>query len=971
MRRKKGGRRTYLACAGFLAILTVLLLTVTSAAQQVHRNGFETLRTSWVKAGADVPFDEITHAASEQTVHDGQRSEYLKINAQQGDHIYYQYSLGQSPIVDELAASLWLKANRPNIQLLARVVLPNERDPSNLDAHLTTLIRGDLYRTVGRWQRLELGRPVQLAKQQQQLMQAKLNRSLNFKDAYIDALLLNAYAGPGPTEVWIDDLEAGPILPGGPFQTASRRGNDPVVGQPTNFVRPKSPGPQVVEFNGTQLLVGSKPFFLRAIRYSDTSLRALRDAGFNTVCFNYTADPKLLKEAVDLGFWLVPTMGVLGQDSRLSTADGVRREMARFSENDAILFWHLGGTLAYEQAGTVANIAQFMRSIDPGRPLTADVWDGLQAYSHSLQLIGLHRWPLMTTLELSKYHEWLVQRRDLANPGAFIWTWVQTHLPDWYTYLLYNQSGSAAFKEPVGPQPEQIRLLTYTALGAGCRGIAFWSDRFLADSHFGRDRLLCTALLNMELEMLEPMLSNADERTQWIDTSVKEVKAAVIRTANKGVLVVPIWQGQGGQFVPGQAGSKKIEMTVPQIPQSHRAWLVSPADVRGLRTQRVVGGVKVTLEDFGLTAAIVFTADFSSEASLVGRFQNQARSRRQMAAQWSYDMTLYELEKVLRVEQELEKQGHFLPDGKQLIEDARKRLKTAKEHWDNHLFADAYKESQHALRPLRILMRAQWDKAVEGLSSPAASPFGVSFFTLPRHWQFMDEVKRCIPSANQLPGGDFEIIPERIQDSWRPEEPTLDDVDMLAKRVSEIPASKSAKPGSTKPGSAKPGSTKPDELPAALELPQQGKQCLMLQIKPKPHQPQQLPPQALERTLLALTSPVVHLQPGTLVQVSGWVRIVDPITASPDGALLYDSAGGEPLAIRLSEPTPWKKITLYRRVPDSGTMHVTLALTGLGAVYFDDIRIEPLVPDASLPCAVHKKIRDFRRPAHTKTAVFP
>ena len=41
-------------------------------------------------------------------------------------------------------------------------------------------------------------------------MQAQLKRPVNFTDAYIDALVLNVYAGPGPTEVWIDDLESGP-----------------------------------------------------------------------------------------------------------------------------------------------------------------------------------------------------------------------------------------------------------------------------------------------------------------------------------------------------------------------------------------------------------------------------------------------------------------------------------------------------------------------------------------------------------------------------------------------------------------------------------------------------------------------------------------------------------------------------------------------------------------------------------------
>jgi hypothetical protein len=124
-------------------------------------------------------------------------------------------------------------------------------------------------------------------------------------------------------------------------------------------------------------------------------------------------------------------------------------------------------------------------------------------------------------------------------------------------------------------------------------------------------------------------------------------------------------------------------------------------------------------------------------------------------------------------------------------------------------------------------------------------------------------------------------------------------------------------------------------------MPLEGKQCAMLQIKVREGKPS---PVALERTLVALTSPSVKAPPGTLVQVSGWVNIPAAITASPDGALLYDSAGGEPLAIRLTDPMPWKKFTVYRRVPSSGTISVTLALTGVGTVFFDDIRIEPRIP---------------------------
>jgi hypothetical protein len=118
----------------------------------------------------------------------------------------------------------------------------------------------------------------------------------------------------------------------------------------------------------------------------------------------------------------------------------------------------------------------------------------------------------------------------------------------------------------------------------------------------------------------------------------------------------------------------------------------------------------------------------------------------------------------------------------------------------------------------------------------------------------------------------------------------------------------------------------------------------MLRITPKDSL---LTPLALERTFLALHSPSVRLQPGTKVRISAWVRIPGPISASPDGALIYDSVGGEPLAIRLFNPCKWTKYSVFREVPANGVLSMTMALTGLGTVYFDDLRIEPLVPRGS------------------------
>jgi hypothetical protein len=495
-----------------------------------------------------------------------------------------------------------------------------------------------------------------------------------------------------------------------------------------------------------------------------------------------------------------------------------------------------------------------------------------------------------------------------------LWTWVQTHLPDWYANLVYDHPGASGFNEPVGPQPEQIKLLAYTALGAGCRGLGFWSDRFLADSHQGRDRLLAMALLNQELQLLEPMLESA-ETPAWIDTSRGEVKAAVFRT-DRGMLVVPMWVGGGAQFVPGQAALANFSFVVPQVPAGTQAWEVSPGEVRVLKTERVVGGVKVTLPEFGLTTAIVFTAD-NSQTGLLVHFQNGAYRMRKIAAQWAHDLAVLELDKVSRINEELVRAGHALPDGEALLKDARARLNTCVNRWNDQEYREAYLEANRALRPLRILMRGHWELANKELDTPVASPYAVSFYSLPRHWQFIEQVKLAEARPSVLPGGDFEVLPTRAPSAWQVQPVSLDSrwVELQARQVPEEP--------------------------------KEGKQCLLLEVKarnlPGPDGKVPPAPMALERTFLAVHSPVVPLAPGSLVRISAWVRIPATISASPDGALLYDSAGGEPLAVRLTgELKQWRKVTIYRRVPSSGQISITLALTGIGKVYFDDIRIEPL-----------------------------
>src|SRR5262249_41221454 len=155
---------------------------------------------------------------------------------------------------------------------------------------------------------------------------------------------------------------------------------------------------------------------LRGIRHTGTPLKTLRDAGFNTVWFDESAEPETVEQAVNLGFWLVPMLAVddspgpgRGTVGQLTSNQLVARRMAPFLAPDAVLAWDLGGGLGAEQYRSVMRTISAVRTVDPAHPLAADVWDGFQRYSSGIDqvMLGVHRWPLMTGLELPQYAAWL------------------------------------------------------------------------------------------------------------------------------------------------------------------------------------------------------------------------------------------------------------------------------------------------------------------------------------------------------------------------------------------------------------------------------------------------------------------------------------------------------------------------------------------------------------------------------------
>ncbi len=598
---------------------------------------------------------------------------------------------------------------------------------------MTVILKGDSYIKSRLWQKLDLSNPIKLMKDSQQVLRTQLRRDIDLTDAYIDRLILNLHTGPGQIDVYIDDVEIGPVPPVQPPapRVAPSDPNGQARQPKVGFAPVRNDRGIAVTMQSDKLYVGGKPFFFRAVRYSDTPLKTLRDAGFNTIWFDANVPAERIEEAIGHGFWIVPSLPMLGDrparttltsrgGNDLTTArdvEGLTTAITRFLSGDAVLFWDIGGALQAEKEPQLKQMASIIHEADRNRPRSADIWDGFSSLSHYVELVGTHRYPLLTSLELNKYRDWLTQRRRLTTGNALHWTWIQTHVPEWQLQMIYGKKAAEEITEPIGPQPEQIRLLTYLGLAEGCRGLAFSSDRFLADSHQGRDRLLMMALLNQEIHMLEPILLSLRETPQWIETSNPGVKAAILRSEN-GILVLPIWLGNGSQFVPPQGSIANLTITVPLVPDGAQPWEVSPARVQSLQynSERKLMGTRIIIPEFDMTSAIVFTSDLSP-GGLVSKWQTHSRLVAPQAAQWSRDLATIELGKVRKTHSDLTRLAPAVLNADDLLRQAEERIELASRYEKAREYSSACAGSGPSPQAI-----ANFDASALGTSSANTRP---------------------------------------------------------------------------------------------------------------------------------------------------------------------------------------------------------------------------------------------------------
>ncbi|MBN2023404.1 MAG: hypothetical protein JW809_11505 [Pirellulales bacterium] len=885
--------------------------TLGAAPAAAWHEGFEGQGITWRDAGGNSPYQIQLHQRVAGQAHTGRGSERLAVLAQGGTQVLFAHDAGRPLVTQGLRPTVWIRSDRSGLGVFAEVALPSTPDPRS-GQPVRTLLAGATYTEVGRWQQLRLEGLPELLARQVEALRTQLGPEVDARGAYVERIVLNVYGGPGVTNVWIDDLE---VAGSSANSTGETRGG--TVATPLDANAPYT-GTQAtaatssrrIELAGSGLLVDGQPTFLRAIQHQGESLATIKQLGFNAVWLNRPADERLLAEADREGLLVVCPPPVEMMTDPAGPLGAPRPQVG--PAYAPVAAWDLGWGITEQDIENVRQRARQIRAADRagGRPLVAHAEADLRGLSRHVDVVMVGQSPLATSLELSDYGTWIHERPRLARPGKTIWSTVQTE-PSWALRQQWMVAGRGRSPPPLVGS-EQIRLVAYTAIAAGSRGLLFESGSSLEGTDAAtRARAAAVELLNLEIELIRPWVATGG-LVETVSSNEPELGGTLFRY-NRSQLLAPLWIGSGAQYVPGQSAGSVVTFTVPGVSDSARAYELAPGGLRPVRdSRRGLGGTQVTLEEFSLSSLVLFTEDPRVVDSLRGR----AAATGPRAAALEQQLAARKREVVGEVGQFLSRSpaGAWKPENH--LAAADRHLADCGAALAARDWAAARLEAQRATRRLRLVERAHWQAAVASLRSPMASPATVCFSTLPWHYSLVEEVRSWQLHPRGLPGGGFESIESVMAGGWRHYQHVVEGVEARADVIPE--ASHTGASGLRLLAR----STQPDNSPTLVETPP-----------------------------IWITSPAVSVELGALVRIHGWVHVPTPITGSVDGLMIFDSMSGRALAERIGETTDWQPFTLYRFATQSGPMQVTFALAGLGEAWIDDVTIDVLAPIAPATAA--------------------
>ncbi len=873
-------------------VLWLLLALLASPIQAQLRDSFETGTTRWRLWRDDCRAKIAESQISFLVPHSGRSSEAFQLTASNGSYLYMVYELQPTAIVEELVASLWVRAAPAGMRIGLRITFPRSLHPESR-MPLQCILFGSSSRGSSEWSLVEIRNPLPLLAEQQRVLRSQYGGKIDLRDAFIDGVVLDAYTGPGAIHVQVDDLYLQPTIPASmieaPRSDLASRGSEDEESRVARFTE-----------HWNDLREGF-PIWLQ---YQGENLAWLETLGITGVVLDRTPSETWLMEARASKLKIIappPAVFATGRD---------------FRDWERVDAWLLGTAMDSTSLESARSLSQSLAALPTSlfRPTFVECLEDQYRYARVADLVSVPI-PIPTTVDQSNQAIDIVGNmlNDIAGRSVGMIS-ISTESPGaWLDQLRLASVLSGARVERDRMDALQFRLQVLRSIAKGPRGIFFRSSRPL-DSGTVADTERATAirLICAELSQITPWLQSGSIDSSLRLSPKQGVTVSSLKLSTSMLLMV--YSSAELDNIVAAPPRDKLQFMLPPTQRSSTVLRLGNGRLEPVQKTTPEGNISVEVASPSFVEFLVATDDprvihyLQQSASINARSFVEQRLQIAESTLESAQATLVS-----------ERLPPSAPEWAQ-VRQAELEKRAAIYSLGRNDLSRAIDSADRASVLAQHVIRSSWTKALRDVPSPQSNPFLCSANTISLHWDFgrfgVNRNWANIPIGVDL----AEMTAKASPTAWNLNKRLEAEVDSSVDFLSTIDVGTTPK--------------------------------IRFYAKSKSGQPI---PGGYSGSSMRLRSPIVQAPVHSMIRIDGLVRVRQPQPVTQAGLLVYDDILGPAYGqlIRLSDHNgrvaeDAVPLTLYRLVPESGQFRLHFELRGEGEYILERLAIGYMLFDRSV-----------------------
>jgi len=845
---------------------------------------------------------------------DGRQCELIRFSANNGSEAILVYPIEPIMPLDSLTASVAVMSAKAGARIGMRIRFPYVKDESTHRSE-SIVVYGAGYENAGSFARIGVGSIERAMRIRAASVRQKHGVRADLKEPYVDAIVINAYAGAGETALRIDELRVTGMLPisltqrmglnsAPPSPTANQQANrllrrrDPI----TNVRRIDAGRIDIVgPITAGTLMDPPSPAFDRTtltkiIQHNGEPLRYLRTLGFDGVLLRSPPDQAILREAMLERMLLYAP-----------PPDAPDPELELYLE--PVAAWYIGS----------------------GQAVDATTLDAMEATSRRLR-----RWPSMwrrplLASPLESFHRYYplldAMVRDFPTPvrslsGSEIVADIHAARADLREDLqiavgvgslppeaLLRQVEAVA--DGIGaPRPDEFRwhamfVQAMQSLQLTPSAILYRSTRSLTSgSDLATQRASALSYTNRLISSITPWLIGA---TVMPPPPIRGADYHVARLSRDttDVLVLSSAARRGSEVLAGDGDTITIQLSPEESGKTF--WRVSHFSAERLTPQIDRRGAELQIVSPDVVEVLVV----SSDPSTGGRLAASSARFAVQASQDRWQLTNQAVRSARNDRQLAVAAGLSADRGAALIGLAEQTL-----------------ESAEGL--IRSGDTSGWFRQARRTDA----------WVLRSRWQLAESLMPDWPMPTSSPPMDLGAA--TVQAIWRPL------MDQAGWGPNRLTAGGMDSPHLIGHGRWELGHRQADQADSQVAISRRGafSGAGALQATVTPRTDEGLPG-GYAGTAIQIRSPGVELSAGTAVRIDAMVRTLG-FGRPHQGVLVYDTIGGQAMGVLVRGRSEWTPVRLYRQALRDGEVRVMFELIGGGEALIDDVQLSLWEPGSAV-----------------------